>query len=212
MAAAVLNVVALRAVGKVRAAGNRKLQADQGNLVGTTMYGLQSIETLKAGGNESDFFTRWAGFQAKVVTGTGELAVPSLLVFARDGTLVTAKGVEGLSRAEAGAGPAFPWVWGGARIGRAVTLANLKARPELNGASGVVVGATEASARFSDLEHCGVVRRIPDLGRRYGEQVARVRLEAVGEPVKHHGAFQVGQPFRQDAEVALAVKGSIGPE
>jgi len=61
--------------------------------------------------------------------------------------------------------------------------------------------------------HCGVVWRIPDLGRRYGEQVASVRLEAVGEPVKHHGAFQVGQPFRQDAEVALAVKlGSIGPE
>ena len=80
MAAAALNVVALRVVGEVRAAGNRKLQADQGNLVGTTMYGLQSIETLKAGGNESDFFTRWAGFQAKVVTGTGELAVPSLLV------------------------------------------------------------------------------------------------------------------------------------
>jgi len=80
MAAAALNVVALRVVGAVRAAGNRKLQADQGNLVGTTMYGLQSIETLKAGGNESDFFTRWAGFQAKVVTGTGELAVPSLLV------------------------------------------------------------------------------------------------------------------------------------
>jgi len=80
LVAALLNVVALRAVGKHRAVGNRKLQADQGNLVGTTMYGLQSIETLKAGGNESDFFTRWAGFQAKVVTGTGELAVPSLLV------------------------------------------------------------------------------------------------------------------------------------
>lgn len=74
------------------------------------------------------------------------------------------------------------------------------------------VRGLEATARFSDLEHCGVVRRIPDLGRRYGKQVARVRLEAVGEPVKHHGAFQVGQPFRQDAEVALAVKGSIGPE
>lgn len=82
LVAAVLNVVALRTVGKHRAAGNRKLQADQGKLVGTTMNGLQSIETLKAGGNESDFFTRWAGFQAKVVTGTGELAVPSLLLSA----------------------------------------------------------------------------------------------------------------------------------
>ena len=81
-AVAALNVVALRAVGKRRVAGNQKLQADQGNLVGTTMFGLQSIETLKGGGNESDFFTRWAGFQAKVVTGTGALAVPTLLVSA----------------------------------------------------------------------------------------------------------------------------------
>ena len=79
---AVLNLVTLRLVSARRVAGNQKLQADQGQLVGATMYGLQSIETLKAGGNESDFFTRWAGFQAKVVTGTGDLAVPSLLVTA----------------------------------------------------------------------------------------------------------------------------------
>lgn len=108
-------------------------------------------------------------------------AVPSLLVFARDGTLVTAKGVEGLSRAEAGAGPAFPWVWGGARIGRAVTLANLKARPELNGASGVVVGATEASARFS-------VRLDAD-----GGELLSVREEALGPAF---GADLVGKAVR----------------
>jgi NHLM bacteriocin system ABC transporter peptidase/ATP-binding protein len=77
---AALNIVALRAVSATRTAGNQKLQSDLGNLVGTTMNGLQSIETLKAGGNEADFFTRWAGYQAKVVTGTGELAVPTLLV------------------------------------------------------------------------------------------------------------------------------------
>lgn len=87
-AVAMLNVLVLRAVGTQRMARNEKLQADQGKLVGTMMNGLQSIETLKAAGNESDFFTRWAGYQAKVVTGTGELAVPTLLVNAVPAVLV----------------------------------------------------------------------------------------------------------------------------
>lgn len=77
---AALNIVALQAVSRQRVAGSQKLQVDQGKLLGTMMYGLWSIETLKGSGSESDFFTRWAGYQAKVVTGTAALAVPTLLV------------------------------------------------------------------------------------------------------------------------------------
>lgn len=87
--AAAANLLVLRLVGSTRGARSEKLQGDEGKLVGTTMYGLQSIETLKAGGNESDFFTRWAGFQAKVVTGTSELAVPTLLLNAVPSLLVS---------------------------------------------------------------------------------------------------------------------------
>jgi NHLM bacteriocin system ABC transporter peptidase/ATP-binding protein len=82
-----LNVVALRYVSRRRVDGNRRLVQDQGKLLGTAIGGLQTIETLKATGGESDLFARWAGYQAKVVNGQQELerytqildAVPPLL-------------------------------------------------------------------------------------------------------------------------------------
>jgi NHLM bacteriocin system ABC transporter peptidase/ATP-binding protein len=82
-----LNVAALRYVSRKRVDGNRRLAQDQGKLMGTAIGGLQTIETLKATGGESDLFTRWAGYQAKVVNGRQELerytqvldAVPPLL-------------------------------------------------------------------------------------------------------------------------------------
>ncbi|HVT18281.1 MAG TPA: NHLP family bacteriocin export ABC transporter peptidase/permease/ATPase subunit [Thermoanaerobaculia bacterium] len=82
-----LNVVALRYVARKRTDGNRRLVQDQGKLVGAAIGGLQTIETLKATGGEADLFTRWAGYQAKVVNGRQQLerytqildAVPPLL-------------------------------------------------------------------------------------------------------------------------------------
>jgi NHLM bacteriocin system ABC transporter peptidase/ATP-binding protein len=82
-----LNVAALRFVSRKRVDGNRRLAQDQGKLLGTAIGGLQTIETLKATGGESDLFARWAGYQAKVVNGRQELerytqmldAVPPLL-------------------------------------------------------------------------------------------------------------------------------------
>lgn len=82
-----LNVAALRFVSRKRVDGNRRLVQDQGKLLGTAIGGLQTIETLKATGGESDLFARWAGFQAKVVNGQQELerytqvldTVPTLL-------------------------------------------------------------------------------------------------------------------------------------
>jgi NHLM bacteriocin system ABC transporter peptidase/ATP-binding protein len=82
-----LNVAALRYVSRKRVDGNRRLAQDQGKLIGTAIGGLQTIETLKATGGESDLFTRWAGYQAKVVNGRQDLerytqildAVPPML-------------------------------------------------------------------------------------------------------------------------------------
>jgi NHLM bacteriocin system ABC transporter peptidase/ATP-binding protein len=87
LAIAVLNIAALRHVRRTRRDVNSHLLQEQGNLWGTSMAGLQAIETLKATGRESDFFDRWAGILAKVMVAQQQMSlyglflgtVPSLL-------------------------------------------------------------------------------------------------------------------------------------
>jgi NHLM bacteriocin system ABC transporter peptidase/ATP-binding protein len=68
MAIAVINLLAVRYVARTRVDNNRKLLQERGKMLGTAMAGLQTIETLKASGSESDFFARWSGHQAKVIS------------------------------------------------------------------------------------------------------------------------------------------------
>jgi len=79
---AVVNLVAVRYVARKRTDNNRKLLQEQGKMLATAMTGLQTIETLKATGSESDFFARWSGFQAKVVTAEQEFGVSSQFLLA----------------------------------------------------------------------------------------------------------------------------------
>jgi NHLM bacteriocin system ABC transporter peptidase/ATP-binding protein len=77
VASALLNIAALKFVSQRRVNTNQKLLQEQGKLMGTTMNGLQMIETLKATGSESDFFAQWSGYQAKVLNAQQELGLSS---------------------------------------------------------------------------------------------------------------------------------------
>jgi|CXWL01.1.fsa_nt_gi NHLM bacteriocin system ABC transporter peptidase/ATP-binding protein len=88
-----LNVAAVKLVSRMRTEGSRKLMLDKGKVTGTAMNGLRMMETLKATGGESEFFGRWAGYQAKTLSAEQKLrqlsdataVVPSIV-----NTMVTA--------------------------------------------------------------------------------------------------------------------------
>lgn len=90
---ALLNLGAIRAAARKRVDASYRLRQDQGKLIGTAMGGLQMIETLKATGSESEFFSRWAGYQAKAMTSEQDLAKLSQMMSAVPmlvNTLITA--------------------------------------------------------------------------------------------------------------------------
>ncbi|NMF62971.1 ABC transporter [Brasilonema octagenarum UFV-OR1] len=69
----IINLAALQWVRGRRVDANIKLIQEQGKVSGVEISGLQSMETLKASGLESDFFSRWAGHYAKAVNTDQEL-------------------------------------------------------------------------------------------------------------------------------------------
>ncbi|MGF1518963.1 MAG: NHLP family bacteriocin export ABC transporter peptidase/permease/ATPase subunit [Nodosilinea sp.] len=68
-----VNLIALRWVARQRSDTNTRLMQEQGKVSGVAIAGLQSIETLKASGLESDFFNRWAGYYAKSLNARQEM-------------------------------------------------------------------------------------------------------------------------------------------
>ncbi len=59
---------------------NMRIQQDAGKAYGVAMNGLRMIETIKANGDEADFFTKWSGYQTKVLSASQETTMWSLSV------------------------------------------------------------------------------------------------------------------------------------
>ncbi|MFD9790029.1 NHLP family bacteriocin export ABC transporter peptidase/permease/ATPase subunit, partial [Streptomyces sp. NPDC059070] len=74
---ALLNVVAMRVVVRLRATRTQQLRADGARLTNTSYTGLQLIETMKATGGEDGYFRRWAGQHATTLEHQQRLGVPS---------------------------------------------------------------------------------------------------------------------------------------
>ncbi|MEV6195358.1 NHLP family bacteriocin export ABC transporter peptidase/permease/ATPase subunit [Streptomyces sp. NPDC051920] len=74
---ALLNVVAMRVVIRLRATRTAKLRSDTARLTNTAYTGLQLIETMKATGGEDGYFRKWAGQHATTLEEQQRLGVPS---------------------------------------------------------------------------------------------------------------------------------------
>lgn len=70
VASIVINIFLSRIISKKRVNITRVQMRDQGKLYGTTVSGIEQIETIKASGAENGFFEKWAGYQASVNTQT----------------------------------------------------------------------------------------------------------------------------------------------
>lgn len=72
---AAINIFTLQWLSRRRIDTNQRLIQEYGKVSGTSISALQSIETLKASGLESDFFARWAGYYTKAINSQQELGL-----------------------------------------------------------------------------------------------------------------------------------------
>ncbi|MCK7625115.1 NHLP family bacteriocin export ABC transporter peptidase/permease/ATPase subunit [Streptomyces sp. RS10V-4] len=86
---ALLNVVAMRIVVRLRATHTQKLRADTARLTNTSYTGLTLIETMKATGGENGYFRRWAGQHATTLEEQQRLGIPTAWLAVVAPTLAT---------------------------------------------------------------------------------------------------------------------------
>ena len=75
-----INIFTLQMMNRYRVDANQKIIQDYGKASGTSIAGLQNIETLKASGVESDFFAKWSGYYTKATNNKQELSVSNQIL------------------------------------------------------------------------------------------------------------------------------------
>ncbi|MDQ0790993.1 NHLP family bacteriocin export ABC transporter peptidase/permease/ATPase subunit [Streptomyces sp. B3I8] len=148
---ALLNIVAMRVVVRLRATRTAKLRADTARLTNTAYTGLQLIETMKATGGEDGYFRTWAGQHATTLEEQQRLGVPSAWLGVVAPTLATLNSalilwIGGLRAVE-----------GHLSVGLLVAFQALVARftaplTRLNGVAGRVQDFAADVARLKDVE------------------------------------------------------------
>lgn len=68
-----MNVVVAKVISKKRINFMRVQMRDSGNLSGTTVSGLDMMETITSSGAEGGFFEKWSGYQANVHNGSQQM-------------------------------------------------------------------------------------------------------------------------------------------
>ena len=70
---AMMNVLVLRWISDRRVEANMRVLQEYGKADGSSMAGLQGMETIKSGGMESGFFSTWSGYYAKATNARQDL-------------------------------------------------------------------------------------------------------------------------------------------
>lgn len=149
---ALLNIVAMRVVIRLRATRTAKLRADTARLTNTSYTGLQLIETMKATGGEDGYFRKWAGQHATTLEEQQRLGVPSAWLGVVAPTLATLNSalilwIGGMRAVE-----------GHISVGLLVAFQALVARftaplTRLNGVAGRIQDFAADVARLKDVEN-----------------------------------------------------------
>ncbi len=82
IAFAALNFIALRSLSRNRVDANIRVSQETGKVEGTAIGGIQTIETIKASGLESDLFSKFAGYYAKLINAQQEVGLPTTILTA----------------------------------------------------------------------------------------------------------------------------------
>lgn len=77
---ALLNFSIMRFAAKMREDDSSVFVTIVGKFYGVAMNGLSIIESLKASGRESDFFSKWAGHQAQYINTTQKIAKNEMII------------------------------------------------------------------------------------------------------------------------------------
>ncbi|WP_245246115.1 NHLP family bacteriocin export ABC transporter peptidase/permease/ATPase subunit [Nostoc sp. ATCC 53789] len=77
---ALINILALLFLSQTRVDTNMRLAQEYGKVGGVTISGIQTIETIKASGLESDLFARFAGYYAKALNAQQELGLQTQIL------------------------------------------------------------------------------------------------------------------------------------
>jgi NHLM bacteriocin system ABC transporter peptidase/ATP-binding protein len=77
---AIVNFIALQSLSRSRVDANMRLAQDYGKVSGVTIGGIQTMETVKASGLESDLFAKFAGYYAKALNAQQSLGLQNQLL------------------------------------------------------------------------------------------------------------------------------------
>lgn len=77
---AAFNFFALQFLSRSRVDANMRVAQETGKVAGVAIGGIQSMETIKASGLESDLFAKFGGYYAKMLNAQQELGLPSQIL------------------------------------------------------------------------------------------------------------------------------------